>query len=165
MNKKESDIVNLPVEDATYTAQYEIRTCTIKFYGIDDTLLSTQNLNSGETVQIPEVPNYYPNYVNDSFKFVEWDKPILEIAVSDAEYYACPELSEVTFIYNGKTYTHKIYSYVHMHDFHEWLSRDINMDRHKDKPYYKANTSEFTITNIKFNQRSRCSNSNSVDRN
>ena len=26
MNKKESDIVNLPVEDATYTAQYEIRT-------------------------------------------------------------------------------------------------------------------------------------------
>ena len=41
MNKKESDIVNPPVEDATYTAQYEIRTCTIKFYGLNNDILES----------------------------------------------------------------------------------------------------------------------------
>lgn len=146
MNKKESDIVNLPMEDATYTAQYEIRTYIIKFYGIDDILLSTQNLNSGETVEIPPVPDV------GTLSFIEWNKPVSTTAVADAEYFACPEQSEITFTYNGETYTHGVFSYETMNDLYNKLRDSHKSLRYKDQPYYKSYRYE-TIKSIKYSSK------------
>ena len=139
-------IVNPPVGTAMYVAQYAVINYRIRFFGIDDNLLSEQHLNSGETVVIPEVPDV------GELSFVKWNEPVSPTAVADAEYFACPEQSEITFTYYGETYTHGVFSYETMNDLYEMLRDSHKSLRYKDEPYYKSYRYE-TIKSIKYSSK------------
>ena len=84
--------------DLTITAQYSIKTYTVKFYS-DSTLLKTETVEHGKSATAPNSP------VKEGHTFIGWDKDFTNIT-SDLSVYALYKINKytVTFVdYDGTT--------------------------------------------------------------
>ena len=94
----------------TYTAQFaeSDRKYTIQFVNVDDEVISTQQLEYGATVTVPNDPTYTEDNLNDYY-FSGWDKEITTVN-GDATYKATYVITPLVFTLHNDHYSVKLKS-------------------------------------------------------